>query len=103
MSVLEHPDIVRISAALANRTPTLFHDSAMRRAAVLSPRGGPVEMPDLASRGRLIARQRISSDRLWRRVARRARWIAGRIMLLLSGAAVVAAAGLGGAWIAGSF
>jgi len=74
----------------------------MRRAAVLSPRGAPVEMPDLASRGRLIARQRISSDRLWRRVARRARWIAGRIMLLLSGAAVVAAAGLGGAWIAGS-
>jgi 8-oxo-dGTP pyrophosphatase MutT (NUDIX family) len=34
MSVLEHPDIIRISEALAKRSPTLFHDSAMRRAAV---------------------------------------------------------------------
>lgn len=34
MSVLEHPDIIRIKEALATRTPTRFHDAAMKRAAV---------------------------------------------------------------------
>ena len=34
MSILEHPDIRRISEALSKRTPALFHDSAMKRAAV---------------------------------------------------------------------
>jgi cell division protein FtsQ len=67
----------------------------MRRVAVLSPRGAPVEMPDLASRDRLIAGQRINSYRLRRKVARRARWIAGRIVLLVSGVAVSAGIAFG--------
>lgn len=70
----------------------------MRRTAVLSPRGAPVEMPDLASRDRLIAGQRVNSYRLRRKVARRARWIAGRIVLLVSGVAVSAGIAFGTAW-----
>ncbi len=71
----------------------------MRRTAVLSPRGASVELPDLASRGRLIAGQRVSSHRLRLRVARRARWIAGRLVLLASGVAVLAGAVLGAGWV----
>lgn len=70
----------------------------MRRTAVLSPRGAPVEMPDLASRDRLIAGQRVNSYRLRRKVARRARWIAGRIVLLVSGVAVSAGIAFGTTW-----
>ena len=48
MSILEHPDIIRISEALANKTPTLFHDSEMRRAAVaLIFRAGAEGEPEL--------------------------------------------------------
>ncbi len=71
----------------------------MRRAAVLSPRGAPAELEDLASRNRLIAGQRISSHRFRRRAARRARWIATRIALLTAGAAALT----GGALVAGRF
>ncbi len=70
----------------------------MRRVAVLSPRGAPLEMPDLASRDRLIAGQRVSSYRLRRKVVRRARWIAERVVLLLSGVAVSAGIAWGAAW-----
>jgi 8-oxo-dGTP pyrophosphatase MutT (NUDIX family) len=34
MSILEHPSIIRISEALSKRTPALFADPLMRRAAV---------------------------------------------------------------------
>src|SRR5437867_12979714 len=74
----------------------------MRRSAVLSPRGAPVQLPDLASRGRLVADQRVSAHRLRRRVARRARWIAGRIVVLASAGAILGAAALGAAWVARS-
>jgi len=46
MSILEHPELKKLSAALATRTPALFPEAAMRRAAVAlifraSPAGGP--------------------------------------------------------------
>lgn len=48
MSLLEHPDIRRISEALAAREPALFPDEAIRRAAVaLIFRGGPDGEPEL--------------------------------------------------------
>jgi cell division protein FtsQ len=71
----------------------------MRRAAVLSPRGTPVELPDLASRGRLIAGQRVNSLRLRRRVARRARFIAGGLAVLILIGATLEGAALGAAWL----
>jgi len=74
----------------------------MRRAAVLSPRGTPVELPDLASRGRLIAGQRVSSFRLRRRVARRARFIVGGLVALIVIGGGVEGAALGAAWLARS-
>ena len=73
----------------------------MRRTAVLSPRGAPVELPDLASRDRLIARQRVSAYRLRRRVARRARAIAERVLLLGVASAVLAGAALAARWVLG--
>ncbi len=74
----------------------------MRRAAVLSPRGTPVELPDLASRGRLIAGQRVNSLRLRRRVARRARFVVGGLAALVVIAATVHGTALGAAWLARS-
>ena len=71
----------------------------MRRAAVLSPRGVPGELSDLASRDRLIARQRVSAHRLRRRVARRARWVAARVVALAALAAVGAGAVGGVRWL----
>jgi cell division protein FtsQ len=71
----------------------------VKRAAVLSPRGGQVELPDLASRGRLIAGQRVDAVRLRRRVARRARWVARRVAFLLAALAILAAAALGASWL----
>lgn len=65
----------------------------MRRAAVLSPRGGAVELSDLASRRRLIAGQRVSSQRIRRRVARRARVIVKRLAVALAVAAVLVGGG----------
>lgn len=70
----------------------------MRRTAVLSPRGASVELPDIASRGRLIAGQRVGRLRFRRRVARRARWIAGAIAFLLLALVVWEAAARGAAW-----
>ena len=46
-----------------------------------------------------MADQRVSAHRLRRRVARRARWIAGRIVVLVSAVAVLGAAALGAAWV----
>jgi cell division septal protein FtsQ len=77
-------------------------DQTVRRTAVLSPRGAPVELPDLASRGRLIAGQRVSAYRLRRRVARRARSIAGRVVLLAAVGAVLAGLLLAARWFLGS-
>ena len=74
----------------------------MRRAAVLSPRGAPVELPDLATRGRLIAGQRVNSLRLRRRVARRARFVVGGLAALVVIAATVQGTALGAAWLARS-
>jgi len=71
----------------------------LKRTAVLSPRGAPAELEDLASRNRLIAGQRISSHRLRRRVARRARWIATRIALLAAGAAALGGSTLAAGWV----
>ena len=56
----------------------------MRRSA-LSPRAAAGAFEDLASRGRLIGRQRVDRSRLRRRVARRARVIAGRAGLVALG------------------
>ena len=74
----------------------------MRRTAVLSPRGGPVELPDLASRGRLIAGQRVNSARRRRRMARRVRYVVGALAALVVLGATIEAAALGAAWIARS-
>ena len=74
----------------------------MRRTAVLSPRGGPVELPDLASRGRLIAGQRVNSVRRRRRMARRVRYVVGGLAALVVLGATIEAAALGAAWIARS-
>ncbi len=71
----------------------------MRRSA-LSPRGGPAGTgEDLASRRRLIAGQRIDRSRLRRRVARRARYVAGRAGLLALAIVGLGACGLGGGWL----
>ena len=74
----------------------------MTRTAVLSPRGGPVELPDLASRGRLIAGQRVNSARRRRRMARRVRYVVGALAALVVLGATIEAAALGAAWIARS-
>ncbi len=71
----------------------------MRRSAVLSPRGASAELPDLASRGRLISGQRVSAYRLRRHVARRARWIVARIVWLAAAVVIVAAALLAVTWV----
>jgi len=69
---------------------------------VLSPRGGSAELPDLASRGRLIAGQRVGLHRFRRRLARRMRLVAtGIAVVLLAGAAWEGVA-LGAAWAARS-
>jgi len=70
----------------------------VRRGAVLSPRGAGIDLGDLASRGRLIAGQRISAHRLRRRVARRARWVATRIAWLSAAAVVVGGVLLAATW-----
>jgi cell division septal protein FtsQ len=74
----------------------------MRRTAVLSPRGTAVELPDIASRVRLIAGQRVGFQRFRRKLARRARWIVGGIIVLLLGGATWEGAVLGAAWAARS-
>ncbi len=73
----------------------------MRRSA-LSPRGATGPLEDLASRGRLMAGQRIDRHRLRRRVARRARRVAGRAGLMALGVGVVGALALFAGWLAAS-
>jgi cell division protein FtsQ len=65
---------------------------------VLSPRGAAVELSDLASRGRLLAGQRVSAYRFRRRVARRARWMAARILWVAMAVVVVGGAALLVTW-----
>ena len=74
----------------------------MKRRSVLSPRGGRIDLPDIASRGRLIAGQRIDGARLRKRVARRARWVVGRIALVATALAVVTAGVVGANWLSRS-
>lgn len=70
----------------------------MRRSAVLSPRGAAAELPDLASRGRLVAGQRINSYRRRRRVTRRARRFAVGMLWVLGVLAVLAGTAWAGRW-----
>ena len=74
----------------------------MKRTAVLSPRGGSLDLADIAPRGRLIAGQRIGLHRFRRKLARRARWIAGALALLLLTAIAREGAVRGAAWAARS-
>jgi len=62
-------------------------------------RGVPGALPDIASRGRFITRQRVSAYRRRRRVARRARWVAHRVTWILAAVALLAGAGLGVSWL----
>jgi cell division protein FtsQ len=74
----------------------------MKRVAVLSPRGGSVELPDIASRGRLIGGQRVRLHRFRRKLARRARWVATCVAVILLAGATWEGAMLGAAWAARS-
>jgi len=74
----------------------------MKRTAVLSPRGGSIELQDLASRGRLIAGQRVGLRRFRRKVARRTRWVPACVALLLLAGGAWHGAVLGTAWAARS-
>jgi cell division septal protein FtsQ len=74
----------------------------MKRTAVLSPRGGSLELSDLASRGRLISGQRLGLRRFRRAFARGARWAAPPLALLLLVGATWKGAVLGTAWAARS-
>ena len=74
----------------------------MRRTAVRSPRSEPVELPDLAWRGRLIAGQRVNSVRRRRRIARRVRYAVGVLAALVVLGATLEAGALGAAWVARS-
>lgn len=69
------------------------------RTAVLSPRGTPRELEDLAEKGRLIAGQRVSRARTHRRMIRRVGVVAVRLALLVAASAAVAGAGLGARWL----
>jgi cell division protein FtsQ len=57
-----------------------------------------VELPDLASRRRLIAGQRVNSHRVRRRVARRARRLARRVTVMLAVASLLAGAAFAANW-----
>src|SRR5262245_27618388 len=73
----------------------------MRRS-TLSPRGAAGSLEDLASRGRLIGGQRVDRARLRRRVARRARRLAGRAGLVALAVAVLVGLALAAGWLAAS-
>lgn len=73
----------------------------MRRSA-LSPRAAGGAFEDLASRGRLIGRQRIDRSRLRRRVARRARHVVTRVLLLALGAVLLGGTAVLGGWLLSS-
>lgn len=74
----------------------------MRKGAVLSPRSASAGFEDLASRGGLIAGQRVDRQRLRRRVARRARWVIRRLLLLGAGAVVLSGSALLVGWLVAS-
>ena len=66
----------RISVLAPTHVPALMR----AHSSVISPRGGRARVEDLAERGRAMERQRVSRARLARRVSRRARWIAARVV-----------------------
>lgn len=66
---------------------------------VISPRGARAKLEDLAEQGSAMARQRVSRVRLARRVTRRARWVAARIVPIGAALAVLAAVGAGAVWL----
>jgi cell division protein FtsQ len=74
----------------------------MRRGAVLSPRRAPAGFEDRASRGGRIGGPRVNRYRLRRRVARRARRVAGRLLLAALGAVALCAAALLVGWLLAS-
>jgi cell division protein FtsQ len=74
----------------------------MRRRPVLSPRDASAALEDLASRRRLIGRQRVDRYRLRRRVARRARWVAWRVAVVALALGSVGACAVGARWLLGS-
>jgi len=69
------------------------------QSSVISPRGGRGRLEDLAERGRAMSGQRVSRARLARRVTRRARWVAARLVPIAACLAGLAAAGAGGFWL----
>jgi cell division protein FtsQ len=66
---------------------------------VISPRGSRARVEDLAEQGRAMARQRVSRVRLARRVSRRARWVAARIVPIGLALAVLGAGGAAIRWL----
>ena len=70
----------------------------MRRSA-LSPRAAAAAFEDLATRDRLIGRQRIDRSRLRRRVARRARHVARRVGIAAVVLLLLGASGLLAGWL----
>src|SRR5216683_767935 len=66
---------------------------------VISPRGGRARVEDLAEQGRAMARQRVSRARLARRMTRRARWVAARLVPIGVSLAVLAAGGAAIGWL----
>ena len=70
----------------------------MRRSA-LSPRAAAAAFEDLATRDRLIGRQRIDRSRLRRRVARRARHVARRVGIAAVVLLLLGASGMLAGWL----
>lgn len=65
---------------------------------VISPRAGRGGLPDLATRGPAMERQRVSRTRLARRVTRRVRWVTSRAVPIGVALAALGAVGLGALW-----
>lgn len=66
---------------------------------MISPRGGRGTMEDLAERGRAMSRQRVTRARMARRVTKRARWLAARLVPIGATLAALAAGGAGVHWL----
>jgi cell division protein FtsQ len=66
---------------------------------VISPRGSRGRVEDLAAPASAMARQRVSRARLARRVTRRARWVAARLVPIGVTLAVLAVVGAGVGWL----
>jgi cell division protein FtsQ len=67
--------------------------------AVLSPRGRTTRLEDIAEPGRAMSRQRVSRVRLARRVTRRARWVAARVVPIGTGLAALTVVAVGALWL----